>query len=113
MDETVLKIALAGLLHDVGKFAERAFAVDEGDKGTVQQDYRYGHAFNTEQVMKKIFPDIFESRLENKLDLADVTVLNLAARHHNPRHAYEIMISEADRIASGHERARADEESLS
>jgi len=23
MDETVLKIALAGLLHDVGKFAQR------------------------------------------------------------------------------------------
>lgn len=27
MDETVYKIALAGYLHDIGKFAERAYGV--------------------------------------------------------------------------------------
>lgn len=111
MNNTVLKIALAGLMHDVGKFAERAFAVDGGDKDSVQQDYRYGHACSTEQVLKEIFPIILESRLKTRLNLTDVTVLNLAARHHKPRHIYEIMIREADWIASGHERAKADEDS--
>lgn len=57
MKDTVLKISLAGLLHDIGKFAERAFAVDQGDKDSVQQNYRYSHAFSTEQVLKNIFPD--------------------------------------------------------
>lgn len=54
MRDTTLKIALAGLMHDIGKFAERAFAVDQGDRDTVKQDYRYGHAFSTEQVLKSI-----------------------------------------------------------
>ena len=111
MKDTVLKISLAGLLHDIGKFAERAFAVDQGDKDSVQQNYRYSHAFSTEQVLKSIFPEYLEKRIENSFDIKDCTVLNLAARHHKPRHAYEVMISEADRIASGHERAKADEAS--
>ncbi len=111
MKETVLKIALAGLLHDIGKFAERAFAVDQGEKDSVRQEYNYSHAFSTEQVLKNIFPECLEKRIDNSLDIKDCTVLNLAARHHKPRHAYEVMISEADRIASGHERAKADEAS--
>ena len=111
MKDTVLKISLAGLLHDIGKFAERAFAVDQGDKDSVQQNYRYSHAFSTEQVLKNIFPECLEKRIENSLGIKDCTVLNLAARHHKPRHAYEVMISEADRIASGHERAKADKAS--
>ena len=109
MKETVLKIALAGLLHDIGKFAERAFAVDQGDKDSVQQNYNYSHAFSTEQVLKSIFPECLEKKIDNSLNIKDCTVLNLAARHHKPRHAYEFMISEADRIASGHERVKADE----
>ncbi len=111
MKDTVLKISLAGLLHDIGKFAERAFAVDLGDKDSVQQNYNYSHAFSTEQVLKSIFPECLEKRIDNSLDIKDCTVLNLAARHHKPRHTYEVMISEADRIASGHERAKADEAS--
>ena len=109
MKETVLKIALAGLLHDIGKFAERAFAVEESDKDSVQQYYGYSHAFSTEQVIKNIFPESLEKRIKNPLGLKDCTVLNLAARHHKPRHGFEVIISEADWIASGHERARADE----
>jgi len=108
MEQTVLKIALAGLMHDVGKFAERAFAADLGDKDSVHQDYRYGHAYSTEQVLNYMFPGVLEKTVPNPLDIKDCTVLNLAARHHKPRHVYERMISEADCIASGHERAKAD-----
>lgn len=108
MPETTLKIALAGLMHDIGKFAERAYAVEPGDKDSVWQDYRYGHAYITEKVLQDIFPGILEQKIDNPDGINDFTILNLAARHHKPRHAYELMIAEGDRIASGHERAKAD-----
>lgn len=113
MNKELLKgISIAGVFHDIGKFAERAYAVEPGDPDMVRQDYNYGHAFNTEQALKKLFPEEILSRsLRNSMGVQDCTLLNLAARHHKPRHAYEIMISEADRITSGHERAGSDEDS--
>ena len=108
MHETTLKIALAGLMHDIGKFAERAFAYEQGDKDVVQQDYRYGHAYITERVLVDLYPEALEQRLLCEETTEQTTILNLAARHHNPTHPYEWMIAEADRIASGHERAAAD-----
>jgi len=113
MNKELLKgISIAGLFHDIGKFAERAYAVEPGDPDIVRQDYNYGHAFNTEQTLKKLFSEETLSRkLNNSMGVQECTILNLAARHHKPRHAYEIMISEADRIASGHERARSDKDS--
>jgi CRISPR-associated protein Csm1 len=113
MNKELLKgIAIAGLFHDIGKFAERAYAIEPGDPDMVRQDYNYGHAFNTEQALEKLFSEEVLSRnLHNRIGMQECTILNLAARHHKPRHAYEIMISEADRIASGHERAGSDEDS--
>ena len=113
MNKELLKgISIAGLFHDIGKFAERAYAVELSDPDRVRQEYNYGHAFSTEQALKKLFPEeILARNLRNSMGVQECTILNLAARHHKPRHAYEIMISEADRIASGHERARSDEDS--
>ncbi|MBW1741476.1 MAG: type III-A CRISPR-associated protein Cas10/Csm1 [Deltaproteobacteria bacterium] len=113
MNKELLKgISIAGLFHDIGKFAERAYAVDPGDPDMVRQEYNYGHAFSTEQALKKLFSEEILSRsLRNSMGVQECTILNLAARHHKSRHAYEIIVSEADRIASGHERAGSDEES--
>lgn len=113
MDKELLKgISIAGLFHDIGKFAERAYAIEPGDPDMVRQEYNYGHAFSTEQALKQLFTEEILSRnLRNRMGVQECTILNLAARHHKPRHAYEIIISEADRIASGHERAVADEDS--
>jgi len=112
-DILLLGISFAGLFHDIGKFAERAYAVEIGDPDMVRQDYRYGHAHNTEQALKILFNEEFlSSTLPNSGNYAECTILNLAARHHRPRYPYEIMISEADRIASSHERAESDDESL-
>ena len=113
MNKDLLKgISIAGLFHDIGKFAERAYAIEPGDSDMVRQDYNYGHAFNTEQALKKLFSEKILSRnLHNRMGISECTILNLAARHHKPRHAYEIIISEADRVASGHERAGSDEDS--
>jgi len=113
MDKELLKgISIAGLFHDIGKFAERAYAIEPVDSDMVRQGYNYGHAFNTEQALKKLFSEEILSRnLHNRMGIPECTILNLAARHHKPRHAYEIMVSEGDRIASGHERAGSDEDS--
>ena len=99
-------ISIAGVFHDIGKFAERAGDVETVNKDIVHQEYRYGHAYNTERALEELFgeraswfPDAFPG----------VNVLNLASRHHRPRNIYELLIAEGDRIASGHERMKADE----
>ncbi len=113
MDKELLKgISIAGMFHDIGKFAERAYVIEPCDPDMVRQDYNYGHAYSTELALKKIFPEeILSHKLPNSMGVQECTILNLAARHHKPRHPYEIIISEADRIASGHERAGFDEDS--
>jgi CRISPR-associated protein Csm1 len=110
MNTELLKaISIAGMLHDIGKFAERANAVESGDPDIVQQEYRYGHGFHTEQALKILFP---EEHLSKKIgEGVECTVLNLASRHHKPRNVFELIIAEADRIASGHERVSGDGDS--
>jgi len=112
MDARLLKaITIAGMFHDLGKFAERAYAVKLGDPDMVQQEYRYAHAYHTELALKALFPD-------ERLSIPyggdrECTILNLATRHHKPRkgNVFEYIIAEADRISSGHERAKGDEAS--
>jgi CRISPR-associated protein Csm1 len=107
MDQELLKaISIAGLLHDIGKFAERAGALALGDRDMVAQEYRYAHAHHTEQALKSLFP---AGQLERGFaGSTEVNVLNMASRHHKPRNIYELIISQADRIASGHERSEGD-----
>jgi CRISPR-associated protein Csm1 len=107
MNKEILQaISIAGMLHDLGKFAERAYALEPGDQDIIQQEYRYGHAFYTEQALRMIFPDAQLNRsLEGK---KEYTILNFASRHHKPRNVYELIVAEADRISSGHERAGGD-----
>lgn len=104
--ELLQALSIAGMVHDIGKFAERAYAIETGDPDMIQQEYRYAHALHTEQALKLLFP---EEQLARTIgDDAECTVLNLAARHHKPRSTLELIVAEADRIASGHERASAD-----
>lgn len=107
--EILQAISIAGMLHDIGKFAERANAVEPGDPDIVQQEYRYGHGFHTEQALKLLFPEEHLSKTIG--EGVECTVLNLAARHHKPRNIFELIIAEADRIASGHERVTGDGDS--
>jgi len=110
MDNNLLQaISIAGFFHDIGKFAERAYAVDPGNIDDVQQDYRYAHAHHTELSLKALFPE--ERLIKIYGGERECTILNMAARHHKPRNIYELFVSEADRIASGHERAEGDDAS--
>ncbi len=107
MDITTTAITIGGFFHDIGKFSERAYAVEPGPKDIVKAEYRYAHAHHTELTLLELFD---EARLSMQVGpLPECTVLNLASRHHKPRNPFELIIAEADRIASGHERTKADE----
>ncbi len=99
-------ISIAGIFHDIGKFAERAGDVAYANKDLVHQNYRYAHAYHTEKVLENFFAD---RAIWSPHGFRDLTVINLASRHHNPRSVYELLIAEGDRIASGHECMKADE----
>ena len=91
------KIALAGLLHDIGKFAQRAEVKLRGDFN--KNIYGYRHSNYTAQVLQDYFNDI-----EN--------YHQYAYEHHIVDENSDInswIIAAADRLASGFEREVFDE----
>lgn len=107
MNDLTRAITIAGFFHDLGKFAERAGAIVTGDKDEVKQQYRFAHAHHTELALLQLFD---ETRLTRRFGAEpEFSILNMASRHHKPRNFAEIIVSEADRIASGHERTEADD----
>ncbi|RMG41337.1 MAG: type III-A CRISPR-associated protein Cas10/Csm1, partial [Candidatus Dadabacteria bacterium] len=111
-DDTVLKVAAAGLFHDIGKFAgPGGLGGDSAYRDANESIYlpvykgRYSHqhalwtAKFIEESTGLIPPD-----LQDKNWGAGPTFLELSARHHKPENAYEQIITEADRISSGMDR---------
>lgn len=98
MEEKVFIAALAGLLHDIGKFALRA-----GEKGTrtwdqeAQADYKYFHALLTSDYVQKYVPEAWRTKVKN-----------LAANHHQPTSDEERLIRIADQLSAA-ERSKGDE----
>lgn len=87
-------LALAGLLHDIGKFGQRA-EIELRSSIFSKQRYNYLHAAYSAQIMT----DLFE---------LDGTLIDYSAMHHNLKETdgsdeYWIVAS-ADRLASGFER---------
>ncbi len=97
MEDNVYQAALAGLLHDVGKFAQRA-----GETGTrlwddeARNDFRYYHALLTSDFIDQLVPEPWR-----------VAVKNAAGNHHRPSSLEEAVIALADRLSAG-ERADPD-----
>ncbi|HHL34776.1 MAG TPA: type III-A CRISPR-associated protein Cas10/Csm1 [Desulfobulbaceae bacterium] len=112
MDKTVLKIALAGLCHDLGKFAQGYLEVSpeyrERNAPLYQpvREGRYSHlhalftAAFIEQHQELLPQDLF-SRTWGDGDI----FLNIAACHHKPETPMQWIVARADRIASGLDRA--------
>ena len=117
MDETVLKMAMAGLVHDIGKLAEDAMTVTDefinDNCGLYQpffnKTYTHRHAVHT-----AAFIDHIEKLLPAQFNRAswgmDDTFINLAAGHHVPKTSMQWIIAMADRISSGWDRANFDKE---
>lgn len=121
------RVALAALLHDLGKFAERARIPEAQDKdtdGNTRQavnegiycpsfDGRHTHIH---AAYSAIGMDLLEAHLPELVgdDMspfapwrdknADDSLINAAARHHRPATFLQWIIASADRLASGFER---------
>ncbi|MBW6521318.1 MAG: type III-A CRISPR-associated protein Cas10/Csm1 [Desulfoarculaceae bacterium] len=118
-DVTVTKIALAGLLHDIGKFAQGSIDITpqyrQNNEDIYQPKYdghpTHVHALYTaaflEQV-RNLLPPELSARQWGEGEIED-TFLNLAACHHSPKTPLQWIITAADRISSGLDRATFDE----
>ena len=92
MQESTLILALAGLLHDVGKFALRA-----GQKGATriwdpdaERDYGHFHALLTDDFISVYVPSTWQT-----------TTKNAAGMHHRPDRREAKIIAAADRLSAG------------
>ncbi len=75
-------IALAALLHDIGKFCQRSNYYTTWDKKNLENIYKYQHAFFTYQYLNEL-----SEILKTSLNLSNEEYNNLieiSARHHNP-----------------------------
>lgn len=120
------RVALAALLHDLGKFAERA-KIDVHQESLAQHKqmycphhkkydndpgwYSHVHAAYTAFGMDRIetdFPKLVDADLAPfgswKTQNADDSFVNAAAKHHKPETFLQWIIATADRVASGFDR---------
>ena len=118
------RVALAGLLHDLGKFAERAgLAVDSVllDSNVHQYSpyhqnhpkdrgwFSHKHAAYTALAFDRI--EFLLPKVRGDAETvpfgaaADDSLINAAARHHRPETWLQWLIATADRVASGFERS--------
>lgn len=125
------RVALAAMLHDLGKLAERA-RIDLSDEQIEANSHQYcpsqeagGKQWFTHKhaAYTAVAMDLLESRgllppIKGE-DLypfkswrggeADDSLINAAARHHRPESALQWIIATADRVASGFEREKFDQ----
>lgn len=122
MDDTVYKIAIAGYLHDIGKFAERAKSISGTDNIgffpdenflnnniDLYQPFYNGRHTHSHATYTAAFIDHLEKFLPKKFNkgewgLGD-SFINLAAGHHKPKTPLQWIIAIADRVSSGFDRA--------
>ena len=122
------RVALAAMLHDAGKFAERARV--ELDSQTIDANKQLycphrkqftdaeGHFTHVHAAYTGMAIDLIERNLPELVgedvspfaswksdDVAD-SLINAAAGHHKPRTFLQWVIATADRVASGFERER-------
>ncbi|MEK6590853.1 MAG: type III-A CRISPR-associated protein Cas10/Csm1 [Nitrospinota bacterium] len=119
-DETIYKIAIAGFMHDIGKFAERAktgkpdtpgfhvtqeFLDNNADLYQPKYNNRYTHKH---AVYTAAFIDHIEKFLPKQFNKGewglDDPFINLAAGHHKPETPLQWIVAMADRVSSGFER---------
>lgn len=108
MNKQVIVIALGGLLHDIGKFMQRAELNTQYPE--IQQNYEHFcpqnkfhyythlHAAHSAYFIEKILPDFPDSPIDKNIK---EELFNAARHHKNPTGD---IYKEADRLSSGMER---------
>ena len=112
MEPTVLKIAMAGLLHDVGKFAQGCLEVTPeylNNNASYQPfNQKSGRHTHIHAVYTAAFIEQFADNLPPQMNMGGWgegdSFLNLAAGHHNPQTPMQWIVAMADRISSGFDR---------
>lgn len=130
--EASTRVALAAYLHDLGKFAERARIAEaqEKDAAGVTRAEREkqlncpsfnGRPTHVHAAYTAIGFDLLEEHLPELVGAAmdpfapwgernaDDSIINAAARHHNPGTYLQWIVATADRLASGFEREEFDD----
>lgn len=88
------EIAVSGLLHDIGKFGQRADSYRLKEGVFKRYEYKYAHAQYTAQILHD--GDLAFNLSEEMIDAA--------AMHHHPENDEHWILAAADRMASGFER---------
>lgn len=117
MDDTVLKVAIAAFIHDIGKFAEHGLDVTADylnrNAGLYQPFYNGRHT-HRHAVYTAAFVEQIEKLLPKQLTRANWglndSFINLTAGHHNPETPMQWIIAMADRISSGWDRDNFEKE---
>lgn len=120
------RVALAAILHDIGKFAERAaIEIDASSLNTNKHMYcpfrqdtgrhSHIHAAYTGMAIDLIEPHLPRLKGEQVMPFAswkttdaDDSLINAAACHHKPKSYMQWVVATADRVASGFEREQFD-----
>ncbi len=120
------RVALAALLHDLGKFAERAgvftghpdleahlqtYCPRQEAGGRIWWTHQHAaHSALAIDLIEKHLPDLirddmtpFASRSDKEGEITD-SLINAAASHHKPATFLQWVVATADRVASGFER---------
>lgn len=113
MDKTTLTIALAGLLHDVGKFMQRAEVplanASKEMENTIcpvyQGRYSHKHVLWTSE-----FFDLFDRHPLLAAKAGDDSLSSLASYHHNPSSPLQKLIQLADCLSSANDRMHDSED---
>ena len=109
------KIAVAALLHDIGKFGQRADVDIQKDSYDFQEYcpmkfdsyWTHQHSAYTADFLKTIVGKQGEFNFIDTL-VGDESFENISAKHHKPNTSKEWLVAIADRVASGFEREEFD-----
>lgn len=112
MDETTLKMAMAGFFHDMGKFADKdTLGVTEryfNDNAGIYLPFRDGRHTHQHALFSAAFIEQKERFLPPQLNSGGWgegdAFINLAASHHNPETPMQQIITVADWLTSGMDR---------